>query len=96
MHLREILRTPLITEKTSDQAEVLNQYAFEVDRRANKHMIKDAVEACFDVTVLKVRVINMPARMGRRGRRIVTKKPAWKKAIVTLADGDSITWIEGG
>jgi ribosomal protein L23 len=47
------------------------------------------------VTVEKVRVINMPARMGRRGRRIVIKKPAWKKAVVTLAKGDSISWVEG-
>jgi len=95
MHVREILRRPLITEKTSDQADYLNQFSFEVDRRANKHQVKDAVETCFDVTVEKVRVINMPARLGRRGRRVVIKKPAWKKAVVTLKPGDSITWVEG-
>ncbi len=94
MHVREVLRRPLITEKTTLQGDV-NQYSFEVDRRANKHIIKDAVEATFDVAVLKVRVINMPARIGHRGRRLVIKKAAWKKAIVTLAEGDSIIWAEG-
>ena len=94
MHVREVLRRPLITEKTTLQGD-WNQYSFEVDRRANKHIIKDAVETAFDVTVLRVRVINMPARIGHRGRRLVTKKPAWKKAIVTLAEGDSIIWAEG-
>ena len=95
MHVREVLRRPLITEKSTDLADLANQYAFEVDRRANKHMVRDAVETAFDVTVLKVRVLNNPARIGRRGRRVVIKKPAWKKAIVTLKAGDRITWIEG-
>lgn len=95
MHVREVLRRPLITEKSTGLAELVNQYAFEVDRRANKHMVRDAVETAFDVTVLKVRVLNNPARIGRRGRRVVIKKPAWKKAIVTLKQGDRITWIEG-
>lgn len=95
MHVREVLRRPLMTEKTNIQADEDNQYSFEVDRRANKLQVKDAVEANFDVTVEKVRVINMPARMGRRGRRIVIKKSAWKKAVVTLAKGDSISWVEG-
>jgi large subunit ribosomal protein L23 len=84
-----------MTEKTNIQADEDNQYSFEVDRRANKLQVKDAVEANFDVTVEKVRIINMPARMGRRGRRIVIKKSAWKKAVVTLAKGDSIRWVEG-
>lgn len=95
MHVREVLRRPLMTEKTNIQADENNQFAFEVDRRANKLQVKDAVEASFDVTVEKVRVINMPARMGRRGRRVVIKKAAWKKAVVTLAKGDSISWVEG-
>ncbi|MEA3335845.1 MAG: 50S ribosomal protein L23 [Chloroflexota bacterium] len=95
MHAKEVLRRPLMTEKTAVQVDYDNQYSFEVDRRANKLVIKDAVQSSFDVTVKKVRVINMPARIGRRGRRLVIKRPAWKKAIVTLADGDSITWVEG-
>ena len=72
-----------------------NQYSFEVSRRSNKHMIKDAVEASFDVTVEDVRVINVAARIGVRGRRTVIKKAAWKKAVVTLKRGDTITWVEG-
>jgi large subunit ribosomal protein L23 len=84
-----------MTEKTGIQADTLNQYSFEVDRRANKHLVKDAVEACFDVTVESVRIMNIPARIGTRGRRVVIKQPAWKKAIVTLKRGDSIAWVEG-
>lgn len=95
MHVREVLRRPLMTEKTNIQADEANQFVFEVDRRANKLQVKDAVEASFDVHVEKVRIINMPARIGRRGRRVVIKKPAWKKAVVTLAKGDSISWVEG-
>jgi large subunit ribosomal protein L23 len=95
MHVREVLRRPLITEKSTGLASLVNQYVFEVDRRANKHMVRDAVETAFDVTVLKVRILNNPARIGHRGRRVVIKKPAWKKAIVTLKQGDRITWIEG-
>lgn len=95
MHVREVLRRPLITEKTNEQADFNNQYSFEVDRRANKHMVKDAVETCFGVTVLQVRISNVPARIGRRGRRVVIKKSAWKKAVVTLKRGDRITWAEG-
>lgn len=95
MHVREVLRRPLMTEKTNGQADSLNQYSFEVDNRANKHMVKDAVESSFDVTVEKVRIVNVPARMGQRGRRVVIKKKAWKKAIVTLGKGDTIQWIEG-
>lgn len=95
MHVREILRRPLITEKATDQGDYYNQYSFEVDRRANKHLIKDAVETCFDVSVLKVRIVNVPAQIGRRGRRVVIQKPTWKKAIVTLKQGDRITWVEG-
>ena len=95
MHVREVLRRPLITEKANDQGDHYNQYSFEVDRRANKHLIKDAVETCFNVSVLKVRVVNVPAQIGRRGRRVVIQKPTWKKAIVTLKQGDRITWVEG-
>lgn len=95
MHVREVLRRPLLTEKTVGQGDLYNQYSFEVDRRANKHMVKDAVEESFDVTVIKVRIVNVPARIGQRGRRKVIRRPAWKKAIVTLSRGDSITWAEG-
>jgi large subunit ribosomal protein L23 len=84
-----------MTEKTTMQADENNQVSFEVSRRANKQMIKDAVEASFEVTVEDVRVINVAARVGVRGRRKVIKKAAWKKAIVTLKKGDKIAWVEG-
>jgi large subunit ribosomal protein L23 len=94
MHVYDILKRPLVTEKTTAQAGQ-NQYSFQVDRRANRMQVKDAVETAFDVAVVSVRIINVPAKMGRYGRRIVTKKPAWKKAVVTLAPGNAIQLFEG-
>ena len=94
MHVYEVIKRPIDTEKTRDQAEI-GKYTFEVDRRANKHRVKEAVEEIFDVEVLSVNIINMPAKRGRYGRRIVTRKPAWKKAIVTLAPGEHIDIFEG-
>ena len=94
MHIYEIIKRPIDTEKTRSQTED-GKYAFEVDRRANKHQIKEAVEEIFDVEVLSVNITNLPAKKGRYGRRIVTRKPAWKKAIVTLAPGERIDVFEG-
>ena len=94
MHVYDVLRRPIVTEKTTDQAD-LNQYTFQVDRRANKMQVKDAVETAFDVTVVSVRIVNIPAKMGRYGRSQVVKKPAWKKAIVSLAPGNTIQLFEG-
>lgn len=94
MHIYEIIKRPIDTEKTRDQAEG-RKYTFEVDRRANKHQVKEAVEETFDVEVLYVNIINVPAKRGRYGRRIVTRKPAWKKAIVTLAPDERIDIFEG-
>lgn len=95
MHVYQVLRRPIITEKTLDQLQPLRQYAFEVDIRANKLQIKQAVEAAFGVRVVRVNVMRMPAKVRRYGRRSVVKKPIWKKAIVTLAPGDSIQLFEG-
>ena len=96
MHPHDILKRPVITEKSNFQSDVLGQYAFEVDRRANKQQIKEAVETIFDVAVERVRVINMPAKRARRyGRREVLRRTGWKKAIVTLAPGDRIEFFEG-
>lgn len=96
MHWREIIRRPLVTEKGYYMANNLEQYAFVVDARANKIQIRDAVERAFDVRVSKVRVMNMPAKMGRsyRTRRMRVRRSAYKKAIVTLVDG-SIELFEG-
>ncbi len=96
MHWREIIRRPVITEKSNYMASELNQYTFVVDGRANKLQIKEAVELAWpDVYVEKVRVANMPAKRARRFRRIAVRKPGWKKAIVTLAPGSSIDLFEG-
>ena len=96
MHLYEIIKRPVITEKSNFQSDVLGQYAFEVDLRANKQQIKEAVETVFGVAVEGVRVINMPAKRVRRfGRREVMRKTGWKKAIVTLAPNNRIEFFEG-
>jgi large subunit ribosomal protein L23 len=95
MHVYEVIKRPVITEKSYIVADEENKYTFEVDKRANKHQIKDAVETAFNVTVEDVRVMVMPAKTGRVGRRKVVRKPTWKKAVVTLAQGDSIQYFEG-
>lgn len=96
MHWRNIIRRPLITEKSNHLADARNQYTFVVDPKANKLQIKQAVELAWpNVTVEKVRVANMPAKRSRRWRRLAVRKPGWKKAIVTLLPGDSIELFEG-
>jgi len=93
MELHQILRRPLITEKTAGlQGE--GKYAFEVDRRANKVEIKQAVEKAFNVKVTAVNVMTVPGKERRVGRR-VTRTAPWKKAIVTLRPGDKIDIFEG-
>ena len=94
IHLYDIVRRPIITEKTDYQSDVLNQYSFEVDKRATKQQIKEAVEAIFDVDVAKVRTMIMPAKMGQRLRKKMVRKKEWKKAIVTLAEGESINLFD--
>ncbi|MBC8447816.1 MAG: 50S ribosomal protein L23 [Chloroflexi bacterium] len=95
MHVYEVLKRPVITEKSQKQALTLGQYTFEVHRRANKQQVKGAVEEVFDVTVLSVNMMTVPPKQGRYGRRVVVKKPKWKKAVVTLAPGDTIAIFEG-
>jgi large subunit ribosomal protein L23 len=95
--LYDILRRPIVTEKSSFQTGKLNQYVFEVDPKATKTMVKDAVEALFDVTVEKVNIMVVPAKraMRWRSRSMGIRRSAYKKAIVTLAPGDSIDVFEG-
>jgi len=96
IHWRNIIRRPVVTEKSNYVADAHNQYTFVVDDGANKIQIKQAIELAWpDVTVEKVRVSNMPAKRGRSGRRISIRKAGWKKAIVTLEAGDSIDMFEG-
>ncbi len=89
-----VLKKPLITEKGNLMKDELNQITFEVDRSANKIEIKAAVEKIFKVHVVKVHTINMRGKMKRLGRS-QGKKPNWKKAIVTLKEGDNIDLFEG-
>ena len=93
IHVYGVIVRPLITEKatmlTSD-----HKYAFEVDRRANKPQIRTAVETAFNVHVTGVNTMNVRGKKRRMGRR-VTQTRSWKKAIVTLAEGDSIQIFEG-
>ena len=93
----DILRRPIITEKSNYQTDKLNQVVFEVDAKATKAMIKNAIEAIFNVEVERVNVMNMPAKQSRRGvsRRLLTRRRAYKKAIITLAPGSSIDVFEG-
>ena len=93
MHLYEVLRRPLVTEK-STALQVLNKYAFEVAGTANKLQIRQAVEKAFKVNVSAVHVITVPSKTRRVGRRLV-QTPPWKKAIVTLRPGDKIEFFEG-
>jgi large subunit ribosomal protein L23 len=93
----DILRRPIITEKSNFQSGKLNQYVFEVHKDATKTQVKDAVETLFDVKVEKVNVINVPAKRSRRARsrRLLIRRSSFKKAIVTLEPGGSIDIFEG-
>jgi len=93
----EVLRRPLVTEKSNYMATDLHQYVFEVASDATRTLVKDAVETLFDVNVLRVNIINVPAKRSRSGRsrRMVVKNNSFKKAVVTLAPEDRIPFFEG-
>ena len=91
---QKIIRRPLITEKSTRQKEESRQYIFEVQRDANKIEIQSAVERLFKVKVLQVRTSNVLGKVKRLGRRY-GKRPDWKKAIITLNEGDRIDFFEG-
>ncbi len=93
MQLYEVLKRPMITEKSTTLAPQ-GKYVFEVSREANKNEIKIAVEKAFKVTVSAVNVITIPGELKRVGKNKVIKQP-WKKAIVTLKPGDKIELFEG-
>lgn len=84
------------TEKTRYQASELGQYVFEVDWRTNKIEVRRAIEAIFEVDVVAVNVMNVPAKVSRRrGRRGAVRRSSWKKAVVTLAEGQRLDVFEG-
>lgn len=90
LHLYDVIRRPLITEKSNIMADELNQYVFEVAPDANKVQIKEAIEVIFDKKVKRVNTVIMPAKRGRRGRKTYMRSKQFKKAIVTLVEGDKI------
>jgi large subunit ribosomal protein L23 len=95
MRPEEIIKRPLIlTEKGNRLREEDNQYLFEVARDANKTQIRGAVEALWKVSVLSVHTLNVRGRMRRMGRGHA-KTQNWKKAIVSLKEGDRIDFFEG-
>lgn len=95
MNPYEIVRRPVDTEKSRIAADTFGQYTFMVHPKANKVEIALAVSYIFDVDVTKVRVINQAPKFGRWGRKRIQRKPAQKKAIVTLASGQRIDAFEG-
>lgn len=95
--IHDVIRRPLITEKSNYQSGDLNQYVFEVAPEATKTQVKDAIETLFDVDVLRVNVINVPAKRSRRwrSRRVSIRRGGYKKAIITLAPGERLEVFEG-
>jgi large subunit ribosomal protein L23 len=90
----QVVVRPVVTEKSSAAYQNRKEYAFEVHPEANKHQIRDALEKLFGVTVTAVRTMQMRRHEVTRGRTRGTT-PRWKKAIVTLKEGDSIAVFEG-
>ena len=93
----DVLRRPLVTEKSNYQIGKLNQYTFEVSDNATKTLVKDAIETLFEVNVMKVNIINTAAKRGRRARsrRLLVRRPGYKKAVITLAAGQTLEIFEG-
>ena len=94
MDIHQVIRRPLVTEKSNIGREEENLATFAVNPAANKHDITRAVEELFDVKVVDVRTMRQPRKKKRVGRHIGTKSE-WKKAIVRLAEGQSIEFFEG-
>jgi large subunit ribosomal protein L23 len=90
----DLIKRPIITEKTNLQKEAQNQVTFEVDKRSNRIEIQRAVEKIFSVRVAEVRTMHVKGKIKRRGR-ILGKRRDWKKAIVTLMPGERIEFFEG-
>ncbi len=94
MIAHDIIRRPLITEKTTIQKDAFNQFSFEVAPKANRVQIRRAIEEVFGVRVSSVRTMQIRGKRKRRGR-ILGRRRSWKKAIVTLMPGERIEFFEG-
>ena len=93
IHPYAVLLRPIITEKTTVLTGA-DKYVFEVDLRANKNQIREAIQVAFNVRVAEVNTMVMKGKPKRFGRKVVNR-PDWKKAIVTLVAGDKIELFEG-
>lgn len=91
MNSFEIIKTVRVTEKGARQSEKLNQYTVVADRRANKIQIRQAVQELFKVKVVKVNTLNVRGKARRQRTLQAGSAPDWKKAIVTLKEGDKIS-----
>ena len=94
MNIHQVIRRPLVTEKSNIGREEQNLVTFAVDPRANKHDVRRAVEELFEVKVVRVSTMRQPRKTRRMGK-FMGKRPEWKKAIVKLAEGQSIEFFEG-
>lgn len=92
MDNQHLLKKPIITEKATKLSEKLNQITFKVDVDANKHQIQKMVESLYQVRVTSVRTLVIHGKIKRRGQSI-SKRRNWKKALVTLAQGDRIDFF---
>jgi large subunit ribosomal protein L23 len=94
MDARQIILTPHVTEKSTAIREASNRYTFRVHRNATKHEIARAVEEIFNVSVTAVHTMNMLGKEKRLGRNL-GRRSSWKKAVVTLAEGQRVEFFEG-
>jgi large subunit ribosomal protein L23 len=88
----QILIRPIITERATVLTERFNQFVFQVEKKANKYQIRNAVETVYGVKVKKVATMVVPGKTKRRGATI-GKRPNWKKAIITLQQGENIDFF---
>ncbi len=93
MNIYDVIKKPLVTEKTTLEKDAKNIIAFEIDRNANKIEVKEAVETIFKVEVLDVNTINIAGKKKRVGKNI-GKRSNWKKAYVTLKEGSKVDFFE--
>ncbi|MCM2276554.1 MAG: 50S ribosomal protein L23 [Oligoflexia bacterium] len=89
----DVIRRPIISEKSTALAEVAGRYTFEVATQANKQEIRDAIQRLFNVKVREVRTVTVHGKVKRVGR-FETKRPNWKKAVVTLSEGQKIDFFQ--
>jgi large subunit ribosomal protein L23 len=93
-NIYDVLKSPILTEKSTTQKETANKVTFEVDRRANKIEIKQAVEKIFKVKVTDVHTMLVRGKV-KRYKNLLGKRSDWKKAVVTLKPGEKVPFLEG-